>query len=400
MDTFTYHDEFKIITTQVLDALGQIVIERINEINKNVVDKIHVNLRYSPKQRILHDLVNQNQHIQLPAIALSIGNISYDVNRTFNKILGYYNYSNALSSTSQHSHQPVPINITYNLTIISKFQNDLDRIITTLFSQFYPYITISYQHPYINEEVRAIINWDGNLNMQFPEDLLNSTPYRIVCNTNFKVNCWLFKNEANPVGNIYRIKHTFNAVSDSSLDYYDFKALEGTYSTDYRDISARPQIKEINPYLATICLTGSDYYTDQNFVINGDMFNFVTNLFVSGIGVYADSVYNSSLSAWSFGTRSYSYFSSIPSLSSKYSEFNAISVQNWSIIDEHNIMFTLPYPMISAGYLDVIAVNEAGQGFLTVDSFRNNDTPFLTALGYFTYQHPWLSGLQIVEEPI
>ncbi len=76
--------------TQFIAAFNDVTINRYNK-DREVKDKIHVRYVYAPKQRVLHDMVNKNQHITLPAIAVSIGGISRDSTRVFNKI-----YDNAV----------------------------------------------------------------------------------------------------------------------------------------------------------------------------------------------------------------------------------------------------------------------------------------------------------------
>ena len=62
-----------------------VVINRYNE-NKAIEDQIHVNFRFAPKTRVLHDLVQLNQHFKLPIISIVPSNLRRDPNRVFNKI--------------------------------------------------------------------------------------------------------------------------------------------------------------------------------------------------------------------------------------------------------------------------------------------------------------------------
>jgi hypothetical protein len=54
---------------------------------------------------------------------------------------------------------------------------------------------------------------------------------------------------------------------------------------------------------------------------------------------------------------------------------------------------------VSAGYIDVIAFNEAGYGILTQDAVRPTLNPYPSSMPeYFTYeewQHPSISGVRV-----
>lgn len=378
MREYNYNKEIKILLTQVIDAFGNIIIKRVDESTGVEKDKIHVNLRYSPKSRTIHDIVNKNQHIQLPVMALSIGGISYDQSRTFNKIAGFYTDVPEASSFSKH-YQPLPITLSLNLSIISRYQNDLDQIITCLYNFFHPYIVISYIHPEVEQEVRCVVQWDGNLNFQYPNDIASNTPYRITCDSSFKVAGWIYRNFNQTVGKIYKIDHTFQSVYEFS-DYYSMKKQKTSINSDTFTISARPFVSQITPYIATNQLSG------QEFTIIGDMFHFVSSIYVSGTdGVYPNS-YQVDL------------FKNLPKLSATYPAFTGLSVENFQIIGEKAIKFTLPKPE-NSGFITVIPINEAGYGNLVIDAIRPTFNPFPPTLPeYYTYVEPqfnWVSGIQV-----
>ena len=83
MKTQPYNFEIKDMVTQFVAAFNNVVIDRYNK-SRSVVDKIKVKYLYAPKQRVLNDLVTKNQHVTLPAVAVSIGSVSRDEGRVFN----------------------------------------------------------------------------------------------------------------------------------------------------------------------------------------------------------------------------------------------------------------------------------------------------------------------------
>jgi hypothetical protein len=69
-----YYFEIKDLLTQFVTAFDDIVIKRFN-VNRKVEDRISVRYVYSPKQRVLYDIINTAQNITLPAVAVTIGSI-------------------------------------------------------------------------------------------------------------------------------------------------------------------------------------------------------------------------------------------------------------------------------------------------------------------------------------
>ncbi len=380
MREYNHNKEIKILLTQVIDAFGNIIIKRINEATGIQEDQIHVNLRYSPKSRTIHDIVNKNQHIELPVMALSIGGISYDQTRTFNKIAGFYTDVPEATSFNQH-YQPLPITLSLNLSILSRYQNDLDQIITCLYNFFHPYIVISYIHPEVEQEVRCVVQWDGNLNFQYPTDIASNVPYRIVCDSSFKVAGWIYRNYRQSIGKVYKIDHTFQSVNVFD-DYESMKADRTPENNDFFTISARPFVQQVDPYIATKDLSG------QEFTIVGDMFHFVSSIYVSGTEGVFPNEYQVDL------------FSEFRTLSSTYPAFTGLSVQNFQVLGEKVAKFILPVPE-NTGFVTVIPVNEAGYGNLVIDAIRPTFNPYPSSLPqYDTYvepQFPWVSGIQVRE---
>ena len=84
----TFHFEVKDLVTQFCNAFDSVVIKRYDS-NRNVVSKINVRYVYAPKQRVLYDLVNKAQNIDIPCIAISVNGISRDESRVFNKLSGF-----------------------------------------------------------------------------------------------------------------------------------------------------------------------------------------------------------------------------------------------------------------------------------------------------------------------
>jgi hypothetical protein len=217
-----FYFEIKDVLIQFISAFNDVVISRYNSAREDK-DQISVRYVYAPKQRVLHDLVNKAQHITLPAIAVKIGDISYDKDRVFNKIMGSYHprvdkfQGHDLRTVSDHLPQPTPIDITVDMSILTKYQTDMDQILSNFIPYNNPYITISWPVPtellQTEQEIRSEVLWSGSLNIDYPVSITNSDPYRISADTSFTIKSWLFRHKDDPVGNIFTVNSFFTALS-------------------------------------------------------------------------------------------------------------------------------------------------------------------------------------------
>ncbi len=388
MKTYTYHNEIKTLLTQVVAALDNIIIKRVNENTGLSEDSIKVNFRYSPKSRTLMDLTNKNMHLQLPIASMVISNISYDNARAFNKIEGFsVNYPTTSANNAGHYPQPLPIKMVLTLSLLGKNQNDIDQLVTNIFAYFFDYIVISYKHPDLGHEVRCAVKWDGSLSYNYPNELQSTTQYRVGVDGSFTVLGWIYRNAYNPYGIIYNIDSTFTSVSALFTNYGYLTAQEADITTDSRMISGRPFVERVYPYKA------KSGYFGQEFAVYGNMFDKLTGFDINGFvlrgttGVYPASTYSL-----------YNPLSGDTKLSSVYTAFSGVSVENWQIMSEKILEFVLPTPQTS-GFIDLIMWNPAGIGKLTIDSVRPTTNPYVSGTteynNYIELQYPYISGIQV-----
>lgn len=210
---------------QFVSAFNNVIISRYNK-DRAVVDKIQARYLYAPKQRVLHDLVNKAQHITLPVVAVSIGNIQRDETRVFNKIFGSYNYAGStdegIPTSSKYLPSPVPINIGVNMSILSKYQTDMDQILSNFIPYSNPYIVISWPLPQKIageiQEIRSEVEWSGSIDMTYPTDLDPNQPARVSADTTFTIKGWLFPDKTQSDGqNILYVDAKFTPVT--GFDY-------------------------------------------------------------------------------------------------------------------------------------------------------------------------------------
>lgn len=394
----TFHWEVRHILAQFEDAFSDIVIGRFDR-DRVEQDAIHVNFRYSPKTRALHEIRNKNQHFKMPVIAVSVGGMRRDQNRVFNKIDGTYWTDTSSPTTSAWTHllQPVPIDITMNMSIVARFQHDIDQILSNFIPYCDPYIVVSWKWPdiipFADFEIRSTILWNEDVSFQYPNDIAANVPYRIIADTSFTIKSWMFKNKPPDGKPIYVIDTSFTAVS--AIEAYevmlDLENDDNTdYSTDYTVISARPQFIVCDPFT----LYESNI---QPLWLYGRMFDYTSKLFVSAADfTIFDTISTGLLSA---GVTYQNAFSANIYTSGAYPGFSGIEVapSGWSIIDKNTLY--VPYIPVSAGFVDIIAWNDAGYGKLSEDSIRPTLNPYPSTdpqfYNYIEYQYPCISGIEV-----
>lgn len=371
----TFHFEIKDLILQFEDFLNDVIIRRYNA-DREIQDKIKVSLVYAHKQRVLHDLANKQQHISLPIICVSMGGLKRDKERVFNKLDG--SYTDAINKPQYaHLQQPVPVDLTLNVSILTRYQIDLDQILSNFIPYTDPYVVVSWKWPDPNTnktiEIRSAVMWNEDISMDFPKDLQNNAPLRFIADTSFVVKGWLFKNPGHPAKTIYKIDTTFTAVSDIYYNYELMKGMMYQGNTDILTISARPFITSVTPSSIILC-------QPTPIILKGTMMDYVTAVYVSGSeNVFDNQTYHNPL-AWN------------SAVSASYPGFNGINIDdtNWNIIDKNTLSITIPSAS-TAGHIDIITLNEAGYGKLTTDTKSINPGA--------SYRFSYENGINVLNVP-
>jgi hypothetical protein len=230
--------------TMFASAMDDIVVKRYNKF-KEPQDSIRCRFVYAPKQRVLADILDKAQNIQLPVIALTNGGITRDPNRVFNKIQGSYMTSSD-PTISNKLLQPVPIDLNINMTILTRFQEDFDQIVTNFIPYFDPYIIISWRTPSMPDyEIRSQVVWSGNVTATYPYDINSTNVARVEGTTSFTFKGWLFK--AKPTtseGIIFNISTDYS-IENKLTSLLSLDALN-EYTTERKTLSGQPQPRVIN----------------------------------------------------------------------------------------------------------------------------------------------------------
>lgn len=375
MNIYTYDFELQTMTTMLMNCFSDIVIKRFNA-NKDPKDQIKTRVVYAPKQRVLNDLLDKDQNLQLPVISVQIGGVARDANRTFNKIVGSF-YTPANSTASTNEKGPLPIDVTYNISILTRYQQDMDQILSHLIPYINPYFVVSWRTPQRpDHEIRSIVEWNGSVNIQYPVELAATQVAKVQADLTFTFKGWMFQNlkkyeniftiETNYIPNIYDYELTTReevlAVSLSAI-YYGAPPKPGAIYPEFAKLS-KPE--EINVW-------GTGIKGVRNVYLSGAVLSAVTQ----------------------------NPFALYQKLSSTYPSFTAVKLptNSWTTNNDNLVTFTMP-SATKLGYIDIILENPGGYGTLVRNVKYNTYNPFpINTAEYNAYippQVPYLSGLKIV----
>ena len=140
MKDYTYFFEIKNLLTQFVAAFDETTIKRYN---KDRVPEEVIEVRYvlAPKQRVMHDIVDKAQNLTLPVVAVNVTSITRDNDRVFNKLNNLHNFVN--EKDSRMVRMPVPVNISISMSILTRYMDDMDQILSNFIPFNNPYIILS-----------------------------------------------------------------------------------------------------------------------------------------------------------------------------------------------------------------------------------------------------------------
>ena len=366
-----YYFEIKDVIAQFLAAFDDIVIKRFNK-NREIKDKIHVRYVYAPKQRVMYDIINENKTLDLPVVAVNINSITRDVDRVFNKLDGfYYNSPKGVDSQTTHIKSPVPVNIDLSCSILSRYQTDVDQIVSNFVPFCNPYVIISWFMPKdfglaADQEIRSEVLWNGNLAMNYPTELNGSQKARIVADTNFTIKAWLFKDKADPAGNIFFIDQNF--IAEDYITEYESLTSQTTLSstpTESFELSGSPYITDIlyNGVLLQNDLTVDTSQQYATITLRGLSLGFTQNVLLSTTCTKALSTLSANGGLTAVGP-----------FQRQGGPLSGQIIDNVSILDDNTISFQIDNSYLDQkGSITFVPYNTAGyysswQSYLSADA--------------------------------
>jgi hypothetical protein len=189
MKSRSYNREFIVATAMVLDVFNDVIIDR-RDATGTVQKLIKVPCVYGNRTRILKSLENYNKTLKIPMFVLSQEGHNRDntrvhsVNEVLGKtVTGHFDIRQIIAN---------PINMNFTLSMIAKYQEDIDQMVTNWVPFFNPSIYISWPNPSGNGNIKAPLTWDGDINIEYPVDIDETEPYRIIAEATFVLKMWIY----------------------------------------------------------------------------------------------------------------------------------------------------------------------------------------------------------------
>ena len=364
MKNYTYNFEIKDLLTQFVAAFDDTVIKRFNRAGAPE-QEVEVRYVFAPKQRIMHDVVNKAQNLQLPVVAVNLTSVSYDTDRVFNKL---HNFENATGVNSASSiRTPTPVNLTVNMSILCRYMQDMEQILSNFVPYADPYIVLAWKEPVSDAldsdviEIRTEVLWDQTINLNTPTETTYSDKFRIIADTSFTIKGWLFRNQNETSNPIYFIENNFINTSPTysfnqaltSLEYeafFDSLTADAGYDIDTISLSGIPEITNVyfNTSASLLEVNGPVTVTSGAYTYNTNSYTLLGSHYNETEFVLLSS--NSTLT------------SGFTSLSTTYT--GAVSgyllpAANWTVLSDEVINITLPL-LLDSGKFDIIIKNPAG----------------------------------------
>ena len=319
--------------------------------------KERIDVRYimGPKHRVLYDLNDKSKTLTLPVVTLQQKNLRRDSERVLNKGK-IFNRLNLDGKSISKIPSPVPVSMDIEMSIITKFKEDLDQIVQNFVTQCNPYIIVSWKVPpefgmdFI-DEIRTEIQWDGDVSYESPDSINHDEKWRIMGNTTFTIKGWLFPGYENPQGPIYYIDNIFNVSNlvDELYLYDNYNLLSATVGeTETITVSATPTITNFFYVYGNMQLPITDTITidgdlDNRFLFYGNMYDRNNTFYLSGADV------------------EYTNFELVSTAKSPYISAYRISEDNIYVKNDEMVYITLSANTLSGnGNFKFIIANDAG----------------------------------------
>jgi hypothetical protein len=312
MKNRAFHFEVKNLLTQFVAAFDDVVISRFDK-DRNAKSNIDVRYVFAPKQRVMYDVINKAQNLTLPVVAINLESISRDESRVFNKVATSFLPDAQIKNpkTSAKFLMPVPVNLEVNMSILARYMQDVDQIVSNFVPYNNPYIILSWKVPSdygfeYDQEIRSEVLWNGNLNYTTPTDTTYSDKFRVTVDTSFTIKGWLFPEEKSPSGNIYKIDSNFINVDLRNRIYSPLDEVTSVESYTEQGYGALSSYNADVPtnYTETITVSGIPEFTniyystsglfeelrnevtilssrDNNFLLYGHALNYTNSLYIS-----------------------------------------------------------------------------------------------------------------------
>tara|TARA_R110000824_G_scaffold78371_3_gene197881 strand:+ start:2863 stop:4059 length:1197 start_codon:yes stop_codon:yes gene_type:complete len=385
MKNRAFHFEIKDLLTQFVAAFDDAVISRYNK-SRQKKSNIEVRYVFAPKQRVMYDIINKAQNLTLPVVAINLTGVTRDETRVFNKLAPSYIPAQEIEDPNAASKflMPVPVNLQVSMSILARYMQDVDQIVSNFVPYNNPYIILSWKVPadfgaQYDQEIRSEVLWSGDLAYTTPTETTYNDHYRVAVDTSFTIKGWLFPEQKDTLGSIYKIDSNFINV-DLANRIYEPSEINNNQTAEY--ITYQQQgYGALSAYDSTV--TGLTSHTETITVSGIPEF---TNIFYTTTGTFTQlrstttiltshdnnfMLYGKRFSKSDFYLSAnnlnffpkYSNYQEITSAKSSTISGYTLDSSFYNIASDNVVSIFLPTSTLSAsGKFTFIAANEAGWG--------------------------------------
>lgn len=220
MFEYFYHEIFRKTIIGFGTLFNNIHIKHLNA-DKEVTSVIKVPLAYGPTQKFLARLeqepdLNKPIQITLPRMSFEFIGLTYDSTRKLPQTQSFISSSVNNSTDIRKTYMPVPYNMDFELTVMTKLDDDMLQIIEQILAYFGPSYTLTIDLLDTIGEKRDIPIFFSNISMQDDYEGDFTTRRALIYTLRFVAKTYLFGPTSAGVSNDIIKKVSLNFVSGDS----------------------------------------------------------------------------------------------------------------------------------------------------------------------------------------
>ena len=243
--THFYHEKVRKSVSVFGSLFNNLYVLRKNS-SGAVISQVKVPLSYAPKAKFLErlaanpDLDNDQQvAIKLPRMSFEITSMIYDQTRQLTKVSNFNTIGSA-NTNRQKFYSPVPYNISFQLNIYAKTQDDALQVVEQILPTFNPQYTLTIkpfgtEYPDFKEDIPVVIQ-----SVSFSDDFEGAVEQRrtIIYSLDFEMKVSFF----GPIENKQIVRTAINNIflQDTGLADSDQKLETITVTPDPTTIIGMP----------------------------------------------------------------------------------------------------------------------------------------------------------------
>lgn len=189
----SYNLELKTALTQVMDVLNNIVVERFETADQQIPNqRILVPCVYGSRSRLLKSVESTDQQVRLP---ISTIQLAAGPNRDPSRV---HSLNDAILTSADGEYnflenKAVPVDLDYSYDIYTKFNDDLDQVMTNIIARFNPDVFVAWRCPADPTKIlKSQMVWNGGFQVTSPDEISETEPWRFHAATSFVFRTWIF----------------------------------------------------------------------------------------------------------------------------------------------------------------------------------------------------------------